>query len=260
MKKSWYILLVFLVICETIFAQQGGGTNSTCEAAAPFCTGTLYSFPAGVNAPPGQSGPNYGCLLTRPNPAWYYLKVANSGNIIIQMHSEPAKDIDFCCWGPFDSQDCCNLLTSPKIVSCSYSPSAYETCNIPNGVTGQYYMLIITNFSNQPCNIIFQQTGGTGTTDCSILPPACSSNSPICTGQTLQFTAQTISGAAYHWWGPAGFNSQLQNPSIPNATPANSGTYYLGVVVGGQPSSDTSTTLVNVYQHRQVIGPAIIRQ
>jgi hypothetical protein len=108
-------------------------------------------------------------------------------------------------------------------------------------------MLIITNFSNQPCNIIFQQTGGTGTTDCSILPPACNNNSPICTGQTLQFTAQSISGATYHWWGPAGFTSQLQNPSIPNATLANSGTYYLGVVVGGQPSSDTSTTVAHVY-------------
>jgi hypothetical protein len=246
MKNKLYLFLVLIGMCGAVRAQQGG-TNSTCETAAPFCTGTLYSFPAGVNAPPGQNGPNYGCLVTRPNPAWYYLKVANSGNIVIQMHSEPAKDIDFCCWGPFTSQDCCGQLTSSKIVSCSYSPNATETCNIPNGVTGQYYMLIITNFSNQPCNIIFQQSGGTGTTDCSILPPACTSNSPLCTGQTLQFTAQSISGATYHWWGPAGFTSQLQNPSIPNATPANSGTYYLGVMVGGQPSSDTSTTVVHVY-------------
>jgi hypothetical protein len=248
MKKNLYLFFALLIICATGKAQQGGGgSNSTCETAAPFCTGTLYSFPAGVNSPPGQSGPSYGCLTTRPNPAWYYMKVATSGNIIIQMHSEPSKDIDFCCWGPFSSQDCCGLLTQPKIVSCSYSTLSYETCNIPNGVTGQYYMLIITNFSNQPCNIIFQQTGGTGTTDCSILPPACVSNSPICTGQTLQFTAQSISGATYHWWGPAGFSSALQNPSIPNATTANSGEYFLGVVVGGQPSSDTSTTVVNVY-------------
>ncbi|MCX6305711.1 MAG: T9SS type A sorting domain-containing protein [Bacteroidetes bacterium] len=248
MKKSWYLFIGMLVIYGACYAQQGGGgNNSTCEAAAPFCTGTLYSFPAGVNAPPGQIGPFYGCLTTRPNPAWYYMKVANSGNIIIQMHSEPSKDIDFCCWGPFTSQDCCGLLTQSKIVSCSYSTLSYETCNIPNGITGQYYMLIITNFSNQPCNIIFQQTGGTGTTDCSILPPACISNSPICSGQTLQFSAQSISGATYHWWGPAGFSSQLQNPAISNATPANSGEYFLSVIVGGQPSSDTSTTFVHVY-------------
>jgi len=247
MKKHWYLLMLLLVFCSSIRAQQGGGNNNTCETAAPFCTGTLYSFPATVNSPPGQIGPSYGCLLTRPNPAWYYMKVANSGNIIIEMHSEPARDIDFCCWGPFSSQDCCGLLTQPKIVSCSYSPLAFETCNIPNAVTGQYYMLIITNFSNQPCNIIFQQTGGTGTTDCSILPPPCTSNSPVCSGQTLQFSAQSITGATYNWWGPAGFSSQLQNPVINNATPANSGEYFLSVEVGGQTSSDTSTTYVNVY-------------
>jgi hypothetical protein len=248
MKKHWCLFILLILIGSVSFAQQGGGgSNSTCETAAPFCTGTLYSFPAGVNAPPGQIGPYYGCLTTRPNPAWYYMKVANSGNILIQMHSEPAKDIDFCCWGPFTSQECCGLLTQPKIVSCSYSTLSYETCNIPNGLTGQYYMLIITNFSNQPCNIIFQQTGGTGTTDCSILPPAAVSNSPVCSGQTLQFTAQSISGATYHWWGPAGFSSSLQNPTIPNATTANSGEYFLSVIVGGQPSSDTSTTVVHVY-------------
>ncbi len=248
MKKHALFLLTTLFLSTLTFGQQGGGNNNLCETAAPFCTGTLYSFPAGVNAGTGQPGPSYGCLTTRPNPAWYYMKVANPGNIIIQMHSEPSKDIDFCCWGPFPSQECCGLLTSSKIVSCSYSTLSYETCNIPNGQTGQYYMLVITNFSNQPCNIIFQQTGGTGTTDCSILPPACASNSPICTGQTLQFSAQSVMGATYQWWGPAGFTSSLQNPSIPNATPANSGNYYLSIIVGGQPSSDTSVTNVHVFQ------------
>ena len=250
MKHFSYIFALFLLASSGLYAQGGGGgqgSNNTCETAAPFCTGTLYSFPAGVNAGSGQIGPNYGCLVTRPNPAWYYMKVGTPGSIKIQMHSEPSKDIDFCCWGPFSSQFCCDSLTSPKIVSCSYSSLSTETCNIPNGLTGQYYMLMITNFSNSPCNIIFQQTGGTGTTDCSILPPACNSNSPICSGQTIQFTAQTISGATYHWWGPAGFSSQIQNPTIANATPANAGEYFLNVVVGGQSSIDTSTTFVNVF-------------
>ncbi len=242
------IAFVMLFISQAAWSQQGGGSNDSCETAAPFCTGTVYSFPAGVNSGAGQSGPFYSCLLTRPNPAWYYMKVDNPGNIIIQMHSEPGKDIDFCCWGPFSSQDCCGQLTQPKIVSCSYSISAYETCNIPNGQTGQYYMLIITNYSNDPCNIIFQQTGGTGTTDCTILPPACTSNGPVCAGQTIQLSAQSVANATYFWWGPAGFASSLQNPVITNATPANSGEYFLRIEVNGQGSVDTSTTYVNVYQ------------
>ncbi|MEI6899017.1 MAG: T9SS type A sorting domain-containing protein [Bacteroidota bacterium] len=249
MRRSLLFLFVVLAIAGRIVAQPGGGgQNNTCETANPFCTGTLYSFPAGVNAGAGQSGPCYSCLVTKPNPAWYFMKVATSGNIIIQMHSEPSKDIDFCCWGPFTSQYCCTQLTCNKVVSCSYSSASTETCNIPNGQTGEYYMLVITNFSNQPCNIIFSQTGGTGTTDCTILPPPCSNNSPLCVGQTIQLTANPIASATYRWSGPAGFHSTLQNPTIPNAQLNNAGDYYLRITVNGQPSADSSKTTVHIYQ------------
>ena len=54
MKKITFILgLMFLSL---ILHAQQAGQNNTCETAAPFCTGTLYSFPAGVNAPAGQTG------------------------------------------------------------------------------------------------------------------------------------------------------------------------------------------------------------
>jgi hypothetical protein len=246
MKKLFPLLVLLLFLGSTGFSQSG--QNNICANALPFCTGTQYNFPAGVNAGAGQSGPCYSCLNTRPNPAWYYMKVKNSGNIIIGMHSVPGVDIDFCCWGPFTSQNSCTSLTCDKVVSCSYSTAATETCNIPNGIAGQYYILIITNFSNQPCNIIFSQTGGSGSTDCSILPPACTNNGPICAGQTIQLTAQTVTGATYRWTGPNSFMSYQQNPTIPNAQPINSGHYYLNIMVGGQPSVDSSTTMVYVYK------------
>ncbi len=245
MKKLFFLIVLSLFLVGTGFSQIPG-QNKTCDKALPFCTGTQYNFPAGVNAPAGQSGPCYSCLTTRPNPAWYYMKVKNSGNIIIGMHSEPAHDIDFCCWGPYPDQNACSSLTCDKVVSCSYSPAPTETCTIPNGVTGQYYILIITNFSNLPCNVIFSQTGGTGSTDCSILPPACTNNGPICAGQTLQLNAQSIANASYRWSGPNNFHSYLQNPTIPNAQPINSGNYYLNIMVGGQPSVDSSITTVYV--------------
>ena len=247
MFKSYLFMAVFLVVSIHGITQPGGGSNSTCETADPFCTGTTYSFPAGVNSGSGQPGPYYACLLTTPNPAWYYMKVALPGNIIISMHSEPNRDIDFCCWGPFPTQNSCTQLTSGKVVSCSYSPSWTETCTIPNGQTGEYYILIITNFSNLPCNIIFSQTGGTGTTDCTILPPPCTSNSPICVGQTLQLSANSVNNATYHWTGPNGFTSSAQNPSIPDAQLVNAGDYYLRITVNSIPSSDSSKTTVHIY-------------
>ena len=108
--------------------------NNLCANADPFCTDNgIYEFPAGVNAGNGESGPNYDCLSTRPNPAWYYMRMANSGGMTIYMYSTPSQDIDFCCWGPFDdpTSPCPNGLTGAKVVSCSYAPAHTENCIIP---------------------------------------------------------------------------------------------------------------------------------
>lgn len=227
---------------------QGPTDNALCEDAIPFCTGTNYTFPAGVNSGNGQTGPYYDCLRSTPNPAWYYMKILDPGSINIYMYSTPSKDIDFCCWGPFDDPyDACSQLTASKVVSCSYSPSSSETCNIPNGQTGEYYILIITNYSNKACNINFSQTGGTGTTDCTILPPEASSNSPVCEGDNIELYAASQNGASYHWIGPQGFNSTEQNPVIENVTQQNSGPYTLTITQAAG-SSDT-TIMVYVKQH-----------
>ena len=122
--------------------------NNLCELADPFCTDNgMYEFPAGVNAGSGESGPDYDCLYTTPNPAWYYMRIGNPGDIDIYMYSTPAVDIDFCCWGPFDdpTAPCPYGLTSDKVVSCSYSANPTEHCMIPaSAQTGEYYILVIT--------------------------------------------------------------------------------------------------------------------
>ena len=149
--------------------------NNMCEFADPFCTDNgMYEFPAGVNAGSGETGPDYDCLYTQPNPAWYYMRIGDPGSMDIHMFSTPEVDIDFCCWGPFDdpTTPCPNGLTEDKVVSCSYSTSWTEHCMIPaTAQTGEYYILVITNYSNQPCNINFSMVAGNGSTDCGILPP-----------------------------------------------------------------------------------------
>ncbi|MBQ1583617.1 MAG: hypothetical protein II078_01000, partial [Muribaculaceae bacterium] len=149
--------------------------NSHCADAYPFCTDEgMYEFPAGVNAGSGEPGPDYDCLYTTPNPAWYYMKMSDPGDMDIYMYSTPSVDIDFCCWGPFADpiSPCPNGLTSDKVVSCSYSAQPTEHCMIPaSAQTGEYYILVITNYSNQACNINFSKVGGSGSTDCSIVVP-----------------------------------------------------------------------------------------
>lgn len=49
------------------------------------------------------------------------------------------------------------------------------------------------------------------------------SNSPICPNSDIKL--QASGGTSYSWTGPNGFTSTLQNPVIPKATSANSGTY-----------------------------------
>ena len=153
--------------------------NTTCATAAPFCGSNAYTFPAGVCPIPGtceaEPGPCYDCLATTPNPAWYYMMIGTSGDIIISITENPYQDVDFICWGPFTSPtgECVAGLTCLMVVDCSYSASGNETCTILNAQAGEFYLLLLTNYSNNPTNITFQQTNygqpGAGTTDCNIV-------------------------------------------------------------------------------------------
>lgn len=243
MNRKIFLLLGLSLLAVVKLSGQG----LLCQTSEPFCTGSIYTFPAGTTGY-AQPGANYGCLLTQPAPAWYHMLIDDPGNISIYMFSTPLEDIDFICWGPFADPytPCVTGLTANTIVSCSYSPLEYETCYIPNGQTGQYYILLITNFSQDPCEITFSQTGGSGSTDCTILPPPVSNNGPLCVGETLNLYAETITNASYWWTGPAGFLSAQQNPVIPNVTMANAGDYSCVITVNGQ-SSDPAITTVIIY-------------
>lgn len=220
--------------------------NNLCANADPFCTDNgIYQFPAGVNAGSGEQGPNYNCLSTTPNPAWYYMRMNTSGGMTIYMYSTPSEDIDFCCWGPFEdpTTPCPTGLTGGKVVSCSYSANPTENCIIPTSAqTGEYYILVITNYSNHACNITFSKTAGTGTTDCSILEPFLTANTP-CYGSSLVLEANVIEGAQYTWTGPDNQTHNGRTWTRNNATLNMAGTYSCHVVAGTQSGTET----INVY-------------
>ena len=59
--------------------------------------------------------------------------------------------------------------------------------------------------------------------------PVANSNSPVCTGSTIELRTPPVVNATYLWTGPNGFSSTEQNPNIDAAVIANSGTYNLVV-------------------------------
>lgn len=238
--KRTLLALICLLAFNTSFSQ-----SPDCSGAEPFCTGTNYTFPASTNTT-GNFPPNayFDCLGTQPNPVFYYLQIDQPGNITINMQSTPLVDIDFICWGPFtDPSTMCDSLTAPYVIDCSYSTAAIENCDITNAITGQYYILLITNYSNANCNIDFSQTSGNGTTDCCILGDAGDDNlSPgyIACSSAPSFNMESeLNGAP-----TAGGTWYDDTWNIVNNTfnPANgtSGTYSY-IVLGTPPPGSTIT-------------------
>ncbi len=86
------------------------------------------------------------------------------------------------------------------------------------------------------------------TTDVAINPvppaPVTGSNSPLCVGDTLNLTADSIVNSTYIWSGPNGFTSNLQNPSLPGVTLASGGTYSVTAIISGCPSHPGTTNVV----------------
>jgi PKD repeat protein len=240
-----------------------------CMDAEPFCTSDVYEFPA-LNSGYSWSGPNYGCLGSSPtnkHSFWYYMRIGVAGNITILI--EASFDVDFALWGPFDDQiapcpteageagmltadcsSCPNNTTNPtfypsgNLHDCSFDARHYEYANVVNGQVGQYYILLITNYSGSDGYITFQKYAGDGETDCGIMPGIATNDGPYCAGETINLFVNTQAGATYSWTGPNGFTSNTQNPTIPNCTYEMGGVYTCVTTVDGQTTSGTTEVLV----------------
>lgn len=143
-----------------------------CASAAPFCTDFGVTYPAGVGNGDAPAGPDYDCLFTTPNPAWFYLNISQSGDINITLTNSNLIDVDFILWGPFanQSQMCTSIFNQTAgIEDCSYLTDATEYIDLTGAVVGEWYMLLITNYADAPTDIIATQTGGGGATNCDIL-------------------------------------------------------------------------------------------
>ena len=149
--------------------------NSHYVDALQICANGQPQFPLTVNVEHAESGPYYGCLYTQPNPTWFFVKMDEPGDVAININVQSGVgffDVDFCCWGPFNAlPESSEELTQDKVVDCSYDSSAPIVCTIPSEAqTGEYYVLVVTNYANMPGDLTFTSGGGTGSLECPDIP------------------------------------------------------------------------------------------
>ena len=261
------------------------GANPFCTDENPYG----ITYPSGTTGDGSVffgGSDDIGCLYSMPCPAWYFMRINEPGSLLIyiEQHSTSGSglDVDFICWGPFTATDqnafmdnlCCGLYEfttestasshrptngdhsgdmggypEGNIVDCSYYADYTEWCYIPNAQPGEFYLLLITNYSQQVGTISFNAvsaggTSSTASTDCSLLAQVAN-DGPYCEGDTIHLIClDPEPGATYSWTGPNGFTSSLSDPVIPNATPAMAGDYTLVKQMSGNTSTPAVTTVV----------------
>ncbi|RYZ55024.1 MAG: hypothetical protein EOP49_03825, partial [Sphingobacteriales bacterium] len=164
-----YYIRVFSTSLNPQFVNQFNLCISTvpCATAVPFCTGQVVTYPNTTGVLPGLG--QLGCLGTSPNPAFFFLQVSQAGqlNYLMTQSNTPggpaSLDVDYALWGPFPSNEAaCAVIPNNNPLSCSYSAAPTENFSIANAQLCEIYVVMITNFSNQPGFITFTQTNTTG--------------------------------------------------------------------------------------------------
>ncbi|MEI6348480.1 MAG: gliding motility-associated C-terminal domain-containing protein, partial [Bacteroidota bacterium] len=223
--------------------------NSTSTANitgnSPLCVSSTLSLsvlPAGATSY-NWSGPN-SFVSAIQNPSITPVSAANAGvyNVTVTMAGgctstgsysvvvNPLPSVSASNNSPVCEGQTINLSSLPSLGT-SYlwsGPLSYSSVLQNPSITtatntmGGTYTVTVTLSTGCTGTAQTQVTINTGT---AVTP---SSNSPICEGQTLILTLP-ITGTSYLWSGPNSFSSNIQNPTISNATTVASGTYNVTV-------------------------------
>lgn len=201
------IFLGILIIFQTtLFGQNGSGL--ICSNAEPLCGSSSFAYPntSGFNL--AEEGPDYGCLLLARNPAWFYFQIDQPGDIQLKIEQStnignaPDLDVDFVVYGPFNDplSPCSTDLISSNISDCSYRLDFVEYLNLNDTKSGEYYLLMITNFSLRPGYITVTQTDGAATTNCILVEEPILMESTACVNTMQTLDATTPNATHYQWY------------------------------------------------------------
>lgn len=171
---KYLVALLFLNI-SILYSQEGASSCAQLQANYLQYQSCATNIPF-QNSTGGNSETYSTSCIGDPfhGPTWFFMEIQTSGDIQLQISQVNTggigTDVDFVLWGPFNNlNNICTQLNPTTEVDCSWSDSSIEAVNLPNGIAGQLYVLLVDNFSNQPGNITITQTGGTGSSNCDFL-------------------------------------------------------------------------------------------
>ena len=245
---------------------------ATASNNGPVCAGTTLSLtggPAGMTTY-AWSGPN-GFTSAVQNPSITNVSVAAAGvyslivtnasgcssvaaTTTVVINASPAASA--ANNGPMCEGGTLNLFGQPAgATSYAWSGPNGFTSNVQNptianvtaAASGQY-VLVVTNAGG--C----QGTANTTVTIFAKPATTATNNGPLCSGSTLNLVGGPAGMVSYAWSGPNGYTSNVQNPTIANATVANAGVYTLLTTnANGCSASANTTVVVNVIPETPVV-------
>lgn len=173
------LVVLFSVVFICIGQSHGQTPATSCPDAGLLYIYNGMDFP--LNATSGMNPDlDYGCLQEVNCPTWYVFWASDDGDIRIHMSVEDPGDVDFACWGPFDTpwwdsipcvtgiSDSCttcpsntadsNFYPSGNLVDCSFNSGTFEDLLIRNARIGQTYILLVSNYNCNDQDITFTHT------------------------------------------------------------------------------------------------------
>jgi hypothetical protein len=188
MKKIYSLFLLMI-----LFIAQSATAQNDCSTPYQFVSATTSMYPLITGTPNADSTNDYGCLLNQANVTWLYLRVCNPGQIDLTISTSGSStvDVDFVAWGPLSTPADCGLDSS-QIVDCGYSTGSTEFVNLPSTLAGEYYKIMISNYSGQPGTVTIAQTGGSGNACSTGCPGTIVSPQAICQVTTDAAANQNI--------------------------------------------------------------------
>ena len=248
---------------------------ATALSNSPVCENAPLNFTAsngGAGATYEWTGPAFATVGKVQNPSIAAAKMSDAGRYILTVRQ-----------GDCVSYDTINVIvrllpkvtinpTKPLCAGDSLKLSAVTTPDVdsynwsgPNKFTSVEKNPFIENATPAASGVYELTVSLSGCTDSARVEVTVSPNplaeashsSPICEGQTLVLTAADAGkDATYSWKGPEGYLSDLQNNTITNAIPAQTGVYNLTVTLGNCTSTDTAAVTIYAAPKLRIDGKA----